>query len=127
MQIVFKMKPLSTTERILIWLCMCPPKKSTNECKKRVYFVFAFVVFISFLFSLVAHIVYITEFFAVNLPGCLFAFLGVIGFWGVMYIMMAAFIMRQKMGNILENLSTIYDGSECDLNCYRYKIQDTRY
>lgn len=107
------MKPLVTIKRILIWLCMCPPEKSTIEWKKKAFSSFASVVLISFLFALMAHVTYIAKFLKTDFPGCLFAFLGVCGFWGVMYIMTTAFIMRQKMNSVFEKLTEIYDSSKC--------------
>lgn len=91
---------------------MCPPEKSTSEWKKKVYFVFAAVVLILFLFGLMVHIVYIVKFMKTDLPGCLFACLGVCGFCGVIYIMTTSFIMRQTMNNVFENLSEIYRSSK---------------
>lgn len=107
------MQPLVTVKRILIWLCMTPPEKSASKWKKTQYFVFAFAVIFSFVFLLMAHVAYIAKFLTTNLPGCLFAFLGVCGFWGVLYIMISAFIMRQEMNNIFDHLAEIYEFSKC--------------
>lgn len=112
-KLCFKMQPLFTIKRILIWLCMCPPQKSTSKWKKRVYLIFAAVVLFSFLFGLMAHSAYIVKFLSTNFPGCLFAFLGVCGFWGVIYIMTTSFIMRQKISRFFENLTEIYESSKC--------------
>lgn len=81
LQIVSNMQPLLTVKRILIWLCMTPPEKSTSEWEKKQYLVFAFIVISSFLFMLMAHVAYIVEFLRTDLAGSLFAFLGVCGFW----------------------------------------------
>lgn len=61
---------------------------------------------------LMAHVAYIVTFLSSDLPGCLFAFLGVCGFWGVIYIMISAFIMRQEINNVFEHLTEIYEISK---------------
>lgn len=107
------MQPLVTIKRILMWMCMTPPEASTSEWRKKQYFVFAHTVLFLFLFMLMAHVAYVVKFFATDLPGCLFAFMSVCGFGGIIYIMISAFIMRQKINGVFDHLTEIYENSKC--------------
>lgn len=107
-----KMQPLATTQRMMTWLSMCAANESTTLKQKRDYKAFSWAVFVSSIIGFTASLAYCLNFVFIDFNGAVFAFMAFIAEFGVIYFMIAAFIMRHKISDIFTNLSTIYKSSK---------------
>lgn len=106
------MKTLHTIKRIMIWMCLCAPDKTSRSRLKGAYFMFALIIFILNLSGLVAHVAFVYKFLLTDLDGSMFAFLGILGFAGTTFVMIIIFFLRHKMKILFNKFSEIYDTSE---------------
>lgn len=106
------MEPFHSIKRISVWLCMCTADKSSSIWLKRAHFVFALMTFFSNFGGFAAHVAYIYQFLFIDLDGSMFAFLGLIGFTAVSFVMAIIFFLRQKMSSLFNRFSDIYDASK---------------
>lgn len=111
------MEPLSTTKRMLIWLCMYPAHESSSRWRKTVYCAFGLTIFGINLFTLLVHLAFFIKFVSSDVFGSVFAFMAMDAVTAMCYTMVIAFIMRHQIQNIFEQLTKIYT------NC-KYQIFD---
>lgn len=106
------MKPLELNQRALTWLFMCSPPKRTLWWKKLLYFTFFCFVFVTNFLVLVAASTFALKSFSINLEEFLYAFFQISALAGIVYVMLAAFLLRHKISTIFEQLSDIYEASK---------------
>lgn len=103
------MKPLVTTRRYLVWLCLCSPDESSSKWHKVAYVTFTTAVSIMLLSHIATNTAYCLTNFSTNLESCLFVFLCIAGQFSVTYTLLIALIqMPLKIDKILKSLQTIY-------------------
>lgn len=115
------MKPLVTSKKVLILLCMCPDDKSFSIWKKIIRVVFAVMVFVLNAWVVEAHFSFFLKFMSINLAESLYAIMYAIAFFAPVYGMIIIFLLRNQIGCIFKNLSVIYDASKCwfcVIKCY---------
>lgn len=106
------MKPLGTIQRFLIWLCIHPADESTTIRQKRIYTIFASVVFFVLLITFLASLAFC--FVSADLGKSLFAFMIAAAELNTMYMMIIGIVvMRPKMTAIFTDLSGIVKNSKC--------------
>lgn len=106
----YKMKPLQTNKRMLIWLCMCSPNsKDTNVWKKVSHIAFSLMIFVFNLWVVIAHLAYFWTYRSTHLDESLFALTNATAFSVVMYSMIYAFFTRRRTRRIFKNLWKIYN------------------
>lgn len=109
-----KMIPLPTTKRVLTWLCLCPPNKSTTTTTKRIfnYVLFTLLVFAFILSSMAAGFTFSFKFVSIDLKPSLFTFLVVAQLAATIYGLIVAFFLRHKVAAIFDGLTAIHDARE---------------
>lgn len=111
------MQPLATSRLLLEWLSMCPVDESTSTTRQK----FGRIAHTLFVFMMnvicsVASAAYCIKFALVDFNSASFAFMIIIGQFGLIYFMIAAFRMRDQIGDIFTSLSMIYE--KCELNSF---------
>lgn len=104
------MKPLSTPRKIFILFCVW----SADEAgwKKVVCAIFAVANILANFVGLLASAAFFWKYVSIDLEVSLYGLFTVFGFAIAMYAALIVFIHRQKIYNIFEKLSIIYDESK---------------
>lgn len=101
------MQQLPTTKRVLVLLCMCSADGCFSKWEKSGRISFAFVIFALNLCFFGVHVASAIGFLPINYEDSLYAFIGAVGIFGVIYTMIAAFYLRHQISAIFLNLSEI--------------------
>lgn len=104
-----KMEPLKTTKWVLTWLCVCPATESTSKFKRMAYVLFTIADYVAHFSALFSHVAYLWKYSSTDLEGTIFAFMGVVTFVGLIYIMASLSLQRKQITDIFRNLSKIYE------------------
>lgn len=116
------MKPLKTSQRILIWLCMCSAEKSTSVRKSVTYFTIFLIIFAINFGNTISGYMYFIKYMSTDLEGCLFAFMASSATLVVLYTMFSAYRLRHKINELFENLAIICaNDSKCSLLNFYWK------
>lgn len=106
---VDKMKPLETTHRCLIWLCMCPADKSSNQWQKISYTIFGAAALIAIISGFISNVIFCIRFISIDLERSMFAIMFVAAQFGVIYMaLVVILLMRPKIDRVFKNLAIIY-------------------
>lgn len=107
------MTPLITNKRVLIWLWMCPAdgKSDNSMLKSLAHIAFGFTVFFGVVAGLISSFAYFESFVWVDLENSLYALFQVAAFLGLVPLFPIAISSRQKISQLLDNLSNIYAAS----------------
>lgn len=108
-----KMKPFSTNQQSLTWLCLYPVDETTSNRQKAAHIVFSVTNFIMLLSGLASSVAYFVKFASIDLEKSLYALLQIVTFTATLYALVIAFLLRHKIPALRENLSKIYD--ECKI------------
>lgn len=103
---------------MMTWLSMLSADESTTRRQKKNYDAFSLAVFLFSLIGFAASLAYCLNFVVIDFNGAVFAFMGTIAQIGTTYFMIAAILMRHKIGDIFTNLSTIYKSSKFNHSTY---------
>lgn len=106
------MKPLVTSERVLIWLCMCSSERTASRNKKLMYAIFGLISIFSTVVGLVAAVTFVYKYMFISLELTLYVLMNVSGGAGLLYSWAVAFAARDKVSAIFERLSMIYSASK---------------
>lgn len=106
-----KMRPLATTRLMMTWLSMCPPDELTATRQKRIYIGHTSAVLTLNVIGFASSLAYCLKMFSTDFDGAVYGFMAAIADFGVIYFMIAAFLMRHQIDNIFTGLSEIYDSS----------------
>lgn len=106
------MKPLELNQKALIWLFMCSADKTADRRKKILYFFCFLLVFSANVAALIAATKFALKFFSTDLKESLYAFFQISAIAGIVYVMLAAFLLRHKINTIFTQLSDIYAASK---------------
>lgn len=109
---ISKMPPLTTTHRWMTWLSMCPADGSATAVQRTIYIAHSLTFFILNVSCFSASLAFFLIFYSTDFDGAMFAFMIAIGQFGLIYFMLAAILMRYKIGCTFARLSTIYDSSK---------------
>lgn len=91
---------------------MCSVDKTQDPRKKILYF-FCFLLVLSVnVAALIAATKFALKFFSTDLEECLYAFFQISAIAGIVYVMLAAFLLRHKISTIFIQLSDIYAASK---------------
>lgn len=107
-----RMRPLQTTERVLIWLCLLPADKTTSKWTKLSYFAFSAVVVTSNVTFFAASIVFFMRFYSTDLHGSFYAIFQITGMLPIIAMIIVSFCMRRKIEMIFEMFRQIYAESK---------------
>lgn len=107
-----KIKPLETNRRVLIWLCMFLPDETASKREKLTYIVFTVCGVCTILSMLAASVTFFVKFVSIDLEESLYALVKISAYLCLTYMMIVVFILRHKISDIFEKLSTIYDERE---------------
>lgn len=114
------MKPLVTSRRVLIWLCMCSSEKTASHSKKLAYAIFGFVSALSTATGSVASAVFVQKYVFTSLEVTLYVLMNLSGAIGLFYSWAVAFVARDGVDAIFERLSMIYNASKYEIpDCAR--------
>lgn len=106
------MKPLASTQLMMTWLSMCSVDESTTSRQRTGYIAHTLFVLIVNVINIVGNLAYCLKFISIEFDGAIFAFMVVIGEFGVIYFMIVGILLRQQMDSIFTSLSTIYNRSK---------------
>lgn len=113
-KIIFKLKmrPLQSTERVLIWLCLLPADKPLNPWAKLSHICLAAVVVTMTSMYLAASIAYFIRVVSTDLDESIYASFQITGILPTNVTFMVLFCMRYKIERIFNKFSEIYAESE---------------
>lgn len=120
-----EMGPLFTTQRVLIWLCLCPAADSSmSKWTRIVRHIFPLLLFAWILSAIADSLCFIIKFKSINVEATLFTFVEFVVYIGLIYIMAIAFFSRRHIAALLGQLTKIYDASLCWLfyNCFFFQF-----
>lgn len=103
------MVPLETNRRILTWLCVYPADKNTSKWQKRGYAVFSAAVVFMNCFGFTVSSAFYLKFASTDPDEAIFAIIQMPASAYTIYISIATIILRQKITDIFQTLSTIYE------------------
>lgn len=107
-----KMKPLATGQRVLTWLCVCPPDETTSKWRKRAFIIFSVCVFMADLSAFVTSVAYVHRYVSIDLEKSLCSMLQICAMGCVTYAYLQMFVLRHEITALLEHLSQIYKKSK---------------
>lgn len=101
------MIPLATHQRVWSWLCVESVESGTQSQKnhKKMFAMFAFMAHVAVIMSSAA---FVMEYARTDLSGSLHALLHLTAFVGMAYVLVIAFMSRDKITAIFENSVEIY-------------------
>lgn len=102
------MKGFETPKKMFTWLCIYPEAEGTSWLEKMAHITLALVVLMANFCAALAHLGYLVKFIAVGLKGSVFAFMSVIAFASLTYIIITVFRLRIQICSIIDNLLKIY-------------------
>lgn len=108
-----KMKPLETNQRILILFCLYPFDKNMKLHLKLLYTIFALSIFLMNVCALVSNTVFFFKFLSINLEESFYSLFQISGIFGVICIVINAYFSRNKILEIFNGLTDIYDTCKC--------------
>lgn len=106
------MKPLKTTQQVLIWLSMCPATEAPSAAKKVAYRTITLTIFAFNFGCAISGFTYVFMYKSIDLKGCLFAFMASSATLVVLYTMSSAYYMRYEIKQLFEKLSIICSDSK---------------
>lgn len=109
---ITEMEPLRTTQRIFMWMCVCPTAVGLSKTEKYAHYLFAFVIIGLNIGSLCGQSAFFFEFITTDLIGAFLGLMGSIANLGTLHSMISAYRMRHKTARIFKNLSKIYSQSK---------------
>lgn len=112
-----KMKPLETNQRVLIWLGVLRAPDTTNIFMKIFHILTTFIAFSIVLTSLSASVTFFLRYVRIDLEESLYALFQIASFSGLSYIIMFAFVMRNRTNVIFDKLTQIYNECKHRLTC----------
>lgn len=106
------MRPLPTAQHMLSWLCICSDESSLNRLKKLAYICFSVAIIMVFLSLEAASTLYALRYKSIDLTKSLATSPQVLGWLPLLYMFLAALILRHKIIDIFKKLNDIYDQRE---------------
>lgn len=104
------MKPLTTSNRIMIWMCMCTPPKSATTLNKWAFALCAVIVFIGNAGTLVSCAVFFWRYATIDLASALYALMNIGANFGVVYACCSIILVdRGKVHRSFQKLTAIYN------------------
>ena len=100
-----KMRPIFTSEQVLIWLYLYPDASSKQSLKLAL----GIGVFAANLANVIVSGAYVGKFATTDLGEALYALFEAVGFFGLCYIIVIAFLSRNRTSATLQKLSDIYE------------------
>lgn len=108
-----KMMPLETNRRILILFCLYPFDKNTRPHLKLLYTIFSLSIFLINVCALVSSTVFFFKFLSINLEESFYSLFQITGIFGVICLVINAYFSRNKILEIFNGLTDIYDACKC--------------
>lgn len=108
-----KMRPLSMIQQVLVWLCMHPFREKMNKWKKCACVAFSLFGFIVNLCTVISSVAFFLKIFSVNFEESSYTLMQICPFISVVNVIIAAFFLRNRIGEIFEKLFNIYATSKC--------------
>lgn len=103
------MKPLATTQVMLMWACVCPPTEVSHKWQKTISIAFSVIVGLLELWIVTACAFLFLSYVSVDLEASLYPLFQMFGhtvaFYGFLYIISA----RTKIANLFKKLAVIYN------------------
>lgn len=111
---VWKMEPLATNRQVLIWLYMCPADESASRWQKIAHTISAMFALLGLICVFIACTAFIWKYVSIDVGRCIFAIMFLAAESTATYMALVGMVsMRQKIGRIFDDLSTIYKDSKC--------------
>lgn len=102
------MRPLPTNYRVLTWLCICP-FDGDNQWKKPLYIFISLILLVTNICGLLSSGIFFVGHYSIDPRVSLNAAYQIAAFWGVTYMSIIAFLMRNNITAFLGELEAIYD------------------
>lgn len=106
------MKPLETNQRILTWLCGCPPNEFDGKWQKIAYKFFTFNIIATLSLAVIAGAIFIHRNLSIDLEGTLFSLFHTLAAISMIYQCIVTVMLCDELNNIFQGLSIIYDASK---------------
>lgn len=109
-----RMTPLATNRQCLIWLYICPAKKSTSQWQKLAHVICATTVLSGLICGFVSNAIFVWKFRSIDVGQTMYAFTFMSGEFSATYMALVGMIfLRHKIDTIFHKLSKIYKASKC--------------
>lgn len=110
------MKSLKTCRGVLTWLYLCPSDKLNESMgEKEMHIIFGSSIFLANFLNVIVSAAFFVKYISTDLEECLYSLFEIVGFLGMVYVILIAFSLRNKIFAIFESLDTIYD--KCKMKC----------
>lgn len=106
------MKPLITNQRILIWMCAYPTKRTDDIFQRLSHILFSIFVFLTNISCFTASIAYFLKYATSDLNETLYATIQIAASFPMITVSLMIFFLRNKFKALFENLNKIYDHSK---------------
>lgn len=106
---------LERTKRIFIWFNMCPADESASIGQRINHSIVTLIILFANVFGSAAFLMYFLNNFTTNLDDSLIALGGFFMFFGSVYVLVCAFIFRNKICVIFQQLTLIHKASKFQL------------
>lgn len=97
---------------VLTSLCMYPFDEDTSLIVKLASILFTYTTFFFNLSAVIGAVAFIHKFITSDLERCLYALLHIVAHSAIVYIQIAASLLRYKIADIFTELANIYDASK---------------
>lgn len=108
---MYKLKPLETTQQVLMWLCICPVVETVNKNKKLACIGLSSTVLLIIATQVIGSILFVERYAAVNLELSLYAFYQIFGWGPIFHMFVVALVLRHRITKLFVQLSNIYETS----------------
>lgn len=107
-----KMRPLITSQRMLIWLCLCPGDENISKRDKFHHILFTFTLYVIAIITFACSAAHFSMYLRIDLEKSLYSLFQISAVISVTYTTITVFFLRHKIAAIFMNLSEIYKASE---------------
>lgn len=103
------MQPSESVKKVLTFLYMCPPEENSSKIKKILCVTFSFGTMTVMALASLSGAVFAIKYMSIDFEKCLFAMFHTVATSTLLYMLIAIILSRNKMANILNSISNIYE------------------
>lgn len=112
----YKMQPLQTTRKAMMWILMCPTDESSRPWQKKAYVAYFIYGMCMTMACFWGCLEYFLRYWSTDFEGSVYAVMCFVGGFSMVYFMIAAAVMREKVGYMFKILSEICENRKLNPN-----------
>lgn len=106
-----KVKPLATSQEVLVWICALTPEPTTSTAKKVLFKMCPIVLIFGNITGLASSVAFFVKFIKIDLEVSLFALFQIAGQVNMSNAIVVTICLRHRIEAMFRNLTNIYN--EC--------------